>query len=159
MPLIVETGAGVANADSLTSVAFADDFHAKRGNVAWGPLDLEVKEQLLRKATDYAVNVYAPHLAGRTLFVNQTLPFPRFPWGAVVPTIIQQAIAELALIARTTPLMPNITRGKKRVKVGNLEVEYDGNAATSTNFVAASLRFATFMTSLSRGPFAKLVRT
>jgi hypothetical protein len=158
MALIVEDGTGVAGAESLATVAFADAYHAARGNTAWATIDLTVKEQLMRKATDYAAVMYGPSMAGVSVFVNQPLPFPRNLWPTV-PVVIQQAIVELALIARTTPLLPNITRGKKMVKVGPLEVQYDGNSATSTNFVAASLRFAPFLSTLSAGPFAKLVRT
>ena len=159
MALIVEDGTGKPDAESLASVAFADAYHAGRGNAAWAATDAEVKEQLLRKATDYIVSMYAGSWAGLELVAGQALPFPRSPWGLVVPVPIQQACAELALIAKTTPLMPNVTRGKKRVKVGPLEVEYDGNAATSTKFVAASLRIGPFLSVLSTGPFAKLVRT
>jgi hypothetical protein len=53
----------------------------------------------------------------------------------------------LALIAETTPLTPNITRGKKRVKVGPIEVEYDGNAPTGTMFVSASLKLSPWLKS------------
>lgn len=159
MALIVEDGTGIADAESLTTVVFFRDYHAKRGNATAAALTDEVVEQLLRKATDYAVAVYAGSWGSVEVFAGQALPFPRQQWGLAVPVGIQQAITELALIARTTPLMPNITRGKKSVKVGPIAVEYDGNAATSTKFVAASLRFAIFLSSLASGPFAKLVRT
>lgn len=159
MALIVEDGTGIANAESLTSVAFFRDYHAKRGNASAAALTDEVVEQLLRKATDYFVAIYGQSLNSVPAVLGQALPFPRLLWALTVPLLIQQGIVELALIAKTTPLMPNITRGKKRVKIGPLEVEYDGNAPTSTNFVAASLRFAPFVSSFSTGPFAKLVRT
>ena len=157
--LIVEDGTGIANAESLVSVEFADDYHAKRGNAAWAALDLETKEQLLRKANDYFVGIYGERFAGAKYYVNQFLPFPRDKWPGDAPELIKQALAELALIARTTPLMPTITRGKKRVKVGPIDVEYDGNSATSKKFVAASLRIAPFLGGFSSGgPFARLVR-
>lgn len=159
MALIVEDGTGKPDAESLASVEFADIYHANRGNTVWATLDTAIKEQLLRKATDYAVTLYATVWGSLPMFAGQALPFPRVQWGAIVPPTIQQAIAELALTARSTPLMPNVTRGKKRVKVGSLEVEYDGNAATSTQFVAATLRFAPFLSALTGGPFARLVRT
>ena len=160
MALIVEDGTGIADAESLASVEFFKDYHAKRGNAVAATLTDEVIEQLLRKATDYAVALYATQWGSEPAVVGQALPFPRVAWGLTVPLPVQQAIAELALIARTTPLMPNVTRGKKKVKVGPLEVEYDGNASTSTNFVAASLRFAPFLYLVATAsPFAKLVRT
>lgn len=162
MALIVEDGTGVANAESLASVAFADTYHANRGNIAWGDIaDVATKEQLLRKATDYAVAKYAGLWAGVPVSEAQFLPFPRTVNGTNIglPVSIQQAIAELALSAKTSPLMPNIVRGKKKVKVGPIEVEYDGNSAVATTFVAASLRFAPFLSGVASGAMVKLVRT
>lgn len=162
MALIVEDGSGVTGAESLASVAFADAYHAARGNAAWAAVaSEEVKEQLLRKATDYIVNMYAGSWSGVEVVAGQAMPFPRYVASSNigVPLSVKQATAELALIAKTTPLMPNITRGKKRVKVGPLEVEYDGNAATSTRFVAASLRLAPFLSGMATGAMVKLVRS
>lgn len=162
MALIVEDGTGVIGAESLASVQFADTYHAARGNAGWASVaSTEVKEQLLRKATDYAVAMYAGAWNGTPVKADQAMPFPRYIAGANVglPLSIQQAIAELALIAKTTPLMPNVTRGKKRVKVGPLEVEYDGNAATSTKFVAASLRFGPWLSGVATGAMVKLIRS
>jgi len=148
MALTVGNIANNPDLDSPASVSFSDAYHENRGNAAWANLDDEVKEQLLRKAGDYMKAKYGVHWS--TLFSTLT----------TVPTPIAQAAAELAFIARTTPLMPNVTRGKKKVKVGPLEVEYDGNAATSTEFVAASLRIAPYLaTPVSVGPFVRLVRT
>lgn len=162
MALIVEDGTGVANADSLASVAFADQYHADRGNAGWASVaSTEVKEQLLRKATDYAVAMYSGLWNGVEVVAGQSLPFPRIIAGknVGVPLSVKQAIAELALIAKTTPLMPNVTRGKKKVKVGPLEVEYDGNSATATKFVAASLRFGPWLSGIATGAMVKLVRS
>lgn len=163
MALIVEDGTGVDGAESLASVAFADEYHAARGNTAWTDIaQNETKEQLLRKATDYAVNMYAGSWAGVTVSPTQSLPFPRIVNGTNIglPISIQQAIAELALSAKTSPLSPNISRGKKRVKVGPIEVEYDGNSASATIFVAASMRFAPFLSGFSsNSAMARLVRT
>lgn len=159
--LIVEDGTGVLNAESLASVAFADTYHAARGNSAWtGIASVETKEQLLRKATDYAVNTYAGAWAGVTVSSTQSLPFPRLVSSVNIglPVSIQQAIAELALSAKTSPLMPNITRGKKRVKVGPIEVEYDGTSSVATAFVNASLRFAPYLVGIATGAMVRLVR-
>ncbi len=162
MALIVEDGTGVTGAESLASVAFADAYHAARGNAGWASVaSTEVKEQLLRKATDYAIAVYYGNWNGVEVATGQALPFPRYVNTINIgnPLGVQQAIAELALIAKSTPLMPNVTRGKKRVKVGPLEVEYDGSAATATKFVAASLRFAPFLGGAVSSAMVKLVRT
>lgn len=162
MALIVEDGTGVEGAESLASVEFADAYHAARGNAAWAAIaSTEIKEQLLRKATDYAVGVYYGSWLGSQVSSAQALPFPRYVNGSNVgvPLSIQQAIAELALIAKTTSLMPNVTRGKKRVKVGPIEVEYDGASPASTKFVAASLRFSPWLSGMVNGAMVKLVRS
>ncbi len=147
--LIVETGEGVANAESLCSVAFFRDYHAKRGTDT-AMIAEEIVEQLLRKATDYIKYRFGEFFAGVPYFVDQPLPFPRRP-SLTVPLPIVEATAELALIARTTPLMPTITRGKKKVKVGPLEVEYDGAAATAPKFVSAAMRIAAYVTGAAFG--------
>lgn len=160
MALIVEDGSGIPDAESMATVAFFRDFHGKRGNDVTGLSD-ETIEQLLRKATDYAVDTYAGLWAGIPATTVQNMPFPRIVGGVNIglPVSIQQAIVELALVARTTPLMPSVSRGKKKVKIGPLEVEYDGNAPTATVFTSASLKFAPFLkTGVGRGVNARLVR-
>ncbi len=164
--LIVEDGTGLPNADSLTSLAFADEYHLARGNEAWGAIINERKEQLLRKATDFTTYIIGPSFAGVRAVVGQSLPFPRYSvtdinlYSLGVPIAIQEAVAELALIANTTPLLPTSTAvRKKRVKVGPIEVEYDTASFNGPRFVAATARFAAFMDYRSSGMTARLVRT
>ena len=161
MPFIVETGVGYNNSNSLASVEFADEYHAERGNAAWADIELARKQQLLIKATDYATGKYGSAFDGRKAIAGQALPFPRIVNYTNVgnPIGVQQAIAELALIANTTPLSPNVARGKKRVKVGPIDVEYDGNSSTQTEFVTASLKLAPFLKSTAGGMTRRLVRT
>ena len=139
---IAEDGTGLIDANSLISVEFADSYHADRGNTQWAGLSLERKQQLLIRATDYIVNIYTGHLLGDVLFVTQALPFPRLInfTSVGIPTAVRKAVAELALVANTIDLIPNqVKRGKKRVKIGPLEVEYDGNSPVAPKFVTASL--------------------
>lgn len=155
---VVEDGSGKADANSLCSVEFADAYHADRGNAGWEALTTAVKQQNLVKATDYFVGTFESLLLGSPIYTTQALPYPRVGWG--VPRGIQQGIAELALVAKSTPLTPNVTRGKKKVKVGPLEVEYDGNSSVATKFVAASLKFGPFLMGKLNGiSQAKLVRS
>lgn len=162
MALIVENGTGVVNAESLANVAFFRSYHADRGNdSAAEPTDLVV-EQLLRKATDYIVGKYSGSWAGVQVLLTQSLPFPRIVNGVNIglPLFIQQGVVELALIAKTSALLPSVNRGKKRVKIGPLEVEYDGNNPTATKFVAASMRFAPYLSGFaSNSSMIKLIRT
>ena len=162
MALIVEDGTIVPNADSLASVDFADLYHSNRGNSLWAQIAMvEAKEQLLRKATDYVVVKFQGAWKGDLVSSNQHLPFPRIvsEQNIGVPDLVKQAICELALSASNSPLMPNIVRGKKKVKIASLEVEYDGNSSTATNFVAATLRFKPFLDAVSNGFTSKLVRS
>jgi hypothetical protein len=107
--------------------------------------DPTVKEQLLRKVGDYLSATYG-RVWSRGLVASST-----------VPVALAKASAELALIAKTTPLVTNVTRGKKRVKVGPLEIEYDGNATTQTQFVMASRMLAPLLVATS-GAMVKLNR-
>lgn len=163
MPLIVEDGTGLANADSLASVAFADTYHADRGNEVWAGFTLEKKEQLLRKATDYIKYRFGPNFIGAKVKVTQAQPFPRVInyVNVGVPVEIQEAVAELALVANTSQLMVNVnTVQKKSVKVGPITVEYDNSSFQAPRFIAATSRLATYLSAPVAGmSTAKLIRT
>lgn len=160
MAFIAEDGTGIAGANSLASVEFADVYHAERGNVAWAALDLSAKQQNLVKATDYAVGKYGAVFNGCLVISNQALPFPRYINGVniLLPVGIQQAIAELALISATTNLMPTLGRSKKSVQVGPIKVEYDEDSSQEKQFISASLKLCPFLRGIS-GAMVKLVRS
>ncbi|CAB4131768.1 hypothetical protein UFOVP131_39 [uncultured Caudovirales phage] len=145
MALSVGNIAASSTYDSAVSVEYVDAYHEARGNAAWGLTDPTVKEQLLRKVGDYLSATYG-RVWSRGLVASST-----------VPVALAKASAELALIAKTTPLVTNVTRGKKRVKVGPLEIEYDGNATTQTQFVMASRMLAPLLVATS-GAMVKLNR-
>lgn len=169
MAIIVEDGTGLSNSETYISVAEADTYHANRGNDAWAALTNTVKEQLLRKSTDYLSAVYGSSWAGYPVKTTQALDFPRrdvpAPLGwydyNVIPVPLKQAQAELALIAATTTLMPTTqTRGKKKVKVGPIEVEYDGTAPTAPKFLFASAKIDPLLKAYaSSGVMVKLERS
>lgn len=146
MALIVGNIAASPIAESAVSVSQADLYHENRGNAAWAALDDEVKEQLLRKATDYIRDKFDGSWSAATM----AAPLP--------PVNMASATSALALIARTTPLNPVITRGKKRVKVGSLEIEYDGEAATAPKFVEIIDRLAPLLTTTTTGGMRRLYR-
>ena len=95
--MVVEDGTGLANADALISVSYADDYHAARGN-AWAGTETE-KEQAIVKATDY-MNVML--WAEGRLTDTQALFVP-FEVSAF-PDAIKRACAEYALRARSAVL-------------------------------------------------------
>lgn len=143
MALITEDGSGLAGAESLCSVAFADDHHAARGVTIWSPLSVTEKEQALRRGTDYLEQVYGVRLSGYRQTTGQALAWPRYEvprkggfkgefWPiSTVPAPISRACAEMALRAARADLAPDIGRLKKSVTVGPIKTEYvDGDGVT-----------------------------
>lgn len=157
---IVEDGTIVTDANSLVSVEFADAYHAERQNNSWATHSPERKEALLIRATDYLTGVYANALIGVPMSSAQLLPFPRYInyTNVGVPTTIKATVAELALIAGSQSLVPTISRGKKRVKVGPLEVEYDGNSPSAPRFTAAMLKLIPYLKGTAFAGTVKLQR-
>jgi hypothetical protein len=164
MSLIVENGTGLANAESYISVADADTYHSNRGSSAWTSLTTAVKEQALRKATDYIEQVYRLRFLGFRHTELQALSFPRdevqrkdftylnqfsFYPNDVVPTEVANACADLGLRASTDDLAPDIERIAKKEKVASLEVEYDDTKQAYTKYRAIDNLLAPFLSSSS----------
>ncbi len=159
MPLIVEDGTGLANADSLISIEFANTYHASRGNVAWVDILPAQKEIVLRRATDYITYIFGRSFVSSKLVSGQSLPFPRLAWSGV-PLGVKEAVAELALIANSTPLMPTSKTIRKRsIKVGPIAVEYDMQSGSGLSFANAVSRLGEFLGASSSGMTTRLVRT
>jgi hypothetical protein len=141
MSLIVETGSGASNSESYISVADASTYHTNRGNSEWAALASDtVREQALRRATDYMEQVYRLRWLGYRKLESQALSWPRdevqradftylnqfaFYPDDEVPTEVKNACAELALRASTDDLLPDLTQGIIRERVDVLETEYD----------------------------------
>ncbi|WP_338762010.1 DnaT-like ssDNA-binding protein [Massilia sp. METH4] len=167
MPLIVETGAGLPDAESYASVSEADAYHAARGsNAQWAALAVERREQLLREATEYMA-CYGSSLSGRRRFAAQALDWPRE--GAMahgfdvppetVPPSIKRACAVLAMKAATGSLRPAAGQVKKRQKVGPLEVEYQDSSTAGALHPAADALVSPYFDDLAGNPFmARLER-
>ena len=155
MALIVEDGTGKADAESYISVANADTYHANRGNTTWATLTTDEKEQALRRATDYLLEVYRLKWKGSRVNDIQALDHPRsfmerddgeylsyenlnisngnyyYP-NDVVVTEVKNACALMAWKAAAGELAPDLSQGVLREKVDVLEVQYDPN---STQYV------------------------
>jgi hypothetical protein len=166
MAFIVEDGTGRADANSFISVEDADAYHALRGNSAWAGLTLEKKQANLVVAFDYMEGVYGMAYPGRRVYAQQGSSFPRVGMSAYgfpvkpneIPQTVKKVQAELAFIANSQPLTANAKRGKKRVKVGPIDVEYDGSAPMQTVFVAAARMMAPLLGGFANGVNVKLVR-
>lgn len=154
-----------ANANSLCSVADADAYHAARKNAAWLALANDDKEANLIKATDYLGQVYGQRWKGVRTSSLQTLDWPRYDVCAngypvasdIVPVAVANACAEMALRAITSPsLAPDVSRLKKRVKVGPIETEYVDGSTGLTRYTAVDNMLAAYLS--SSGSMIKLVR-
>lgn len=111
MTFIIEDGTVVTGANSLASVAYADDYFLTRGNTVWGALSDSDKKSALVNATDYIETLYRPRLAGALVETDQSLCFPRTYDTAltpIMPTNMLKAVSEYAVRASQAPLAPDI---------------------------------------------------
>lgn len=133
MAFLAEDGTGLAAANSLGTVAYADAYFAERGVVAWAGTNT-AKEQALVRATDYIETRWGRRnkFMGAPQFDVQALSFPRLYINedGVVPDGIKKAVSEYALRALTTVLLkdpPVDATGRLpsllRSKVGPIETE------------------------------------
>lgn len=154
MALVVETGTGSATGESYISVTDADTYHSDRGNATWATLTTAVKEQNLRKATEYMLQQYRIRWKGVRMTSTQALDWPRayvyleavvtganqeFPnlvADNIVPVEVKRACAELALKASSAELLADTERATIREKVDVIEVEYDKNATQEKKYTA-----------------------
>lgn len=140
MAFIVETGIGLQDANSLTSVSFADEYFADRMNDVWSKLTVDAKQAALLRATAYVCGNY--EFKGARLTHSQALCWPRGgiigPEGQIplgVPRCIQIATSELAVRASQGPLIqdPVVDEGGRPIKIKQLRagplqkmIEYAG---------------------------------
>lgn len=146
MPLIVETGTGLANADSYCSLAFANAYLAALGFTAWDSLDdSDDKEPALRRATQYMLTEYRSAWRGNRNSSTQALDWPRYGVpqedglggyyaNNVVPTEIQQACALLAVRANAGELDPDLGPPVTEETIGPITTKYAQGARQTTKY-------------------------
>lgn len=167
MTLIVENGTVVASAESYITVTDADTYLAARGLTTWAALVTAAKEQALRKATDYMVQIYRARWKGYRKDADQTLDWPRvwvylepYSQGAIgtypflvdddiVPTEVKNVCAELALRSSVADLAPDLTRGKQSVTIGPISTVYDSADPQYTRYRALDLTLRPYLTGSS----------
>ena len=151
MALIPETGDGLPDANSYTSIEEADAYLADREAAAWFPLSDYQKTAGLIEATAYLDGTYT--WVGKVQYGSQALGWPRV-YGCdhegreiasdAVPAQVARATALLAVEAAAGRLQPSTTATSgalKRKRVGPLELEYfegTAGAATARSFPAVS---------------------
>lgn len=145
MPLIVETGANIANADAYDSVANTDTYFDNRNNTVWGAAEFTDKEYAIRLATTYLDGYYT--FNGYRSNTDQVLAWPRVLSGGAdgdgkdiaddeIPLDLKKAMYELALENLTERLGISQDRAGmvKSEKVGSLQVVYMDGASSSKRF-------------------------
>ena len=168
MALIVENGTGLADAESYVSVADADTYFSKRGNAAWAALATAVKEESLRKATDYMVETYRLRWKGSRVNGVQALDWPRafvlradfqyagmngqtmiggesFYPSDVVPVEVANACAELAFRASSADLLADYGSQVKSETVGPISVTYADGARQTVRYAAIDRKLSPFL--------------
>ncbi|MFM9829734.1 MAG: DnaT-like ssDNA-binding protein [Sphingomonas sp.] len=154
MALIVETGSASTTAESFASVAAADTRHSANGNAAWAALaTTAIKEQSLRRATQYMEQAYRTRWHGLRKERLQALSWPRNDvviegWSIdsdVVPPEVVNACIDLALKAATATLAPDLERAIVREKAGPLETEYSEFSPQVVRYRAIDMALAPFL--------------
>jgi len=142
MTIIVEDGTGLSTAECYASVAECDTRLAARGFALWATMSTTEKENALRRATDYMVQVYRLRWAGTRMTSAQVLDWPRamvpkrdvlgsgyrsFPnyySPTVVPTEVKNANIDLAYKAAAGELAPDLQPQVASETVGSIAVQY-----------------------------------
>ena len=168
--LNVETGAGLADADSYASVAAADARCASLGLTAWVALAEADKEIALRKAMMFMAT-YRVRWSGRRVYQRQALDWPRYNVlvdgfivpSTIVPADVVNACIDLAVRAGSgEDLLPDLDTGSnaiKKDKTGPLETEYFQNTTDARErFVAVDALLAPYFGSAGGGNSMKVVR-
>lgn len=144
MALIVENGSIVTNANTYVTTTDFDAYLSARGKFLGG--NNGTSEQLLLSAMDY---IESRDFAGVKNTKSQPLQWPRtgvYVDGFLVaddeiPADLKYAQIEVAIAidSGTNPMAP-LGRETKREKVGDIEVEYDDGARSTTELVAVNAR-------------------
>lgn len=141
MAFVSEDGTGLSNANSYSSVAYADAYFADRGILTWDGTDA-LKENWLIRATDYIDLRFRSRFKGSPLTPTQALAFPRKIYTvSCFPDDVKKACCEYALRAKTGALAPDPVVSetgqvvsKTEEKVGPIEekITFSANASNST---------------------------
>ncbi|HNT88273.1 MAG TPA: hypothetical protein PKL84_10455 [Candidatus Hydrogenedentes bacterium] len=141
--LIVEDGSGKTDADSYVSVTDADIYVTDRYTAAstWLDLTEDQKEAFLRRACQFLDSYFRGKWKGVKRTSTQSLAWPRASVldeegyliaDDSVPPVVIEAQIESALILHGGYDLQAVLSGTgtvTRQKVGEIEVEYDGNVS------------------------------
>ena len=130
MAFVAEDGTGLATANALVTVAFADEYFTDRGIGVWTGSDT-VKQAALIKATDYVETRFGSLFYGDKKSPTQALSHPRVNTSTgEFPVAVKRAVCEYAVRALGASLLPDPEihasgQGLERTrsKVGPIEEE------------------------------------
>ena len=133
MAFTVETGVGVAGANSYASLAAALAYHADRRNTAWTDATDPDREAALVRASCALDALFS--WPGMRLTEDQGLGWPRVSaydrdgyYLEGVPSAVIAATCEAALVelAESGAMAKSSESGLKRLKIGQIEKEWAG---------------------------------
>ena len=163
MAFVVETGAGLSNANSYASVSAADSYVADRGIAGWTALSSTIKQQSLVNATDYLEATYRGAWKGNRVSETQSLSWPRynvivdgfnFP-ANVVPTQVINACIEMAIRASLgETLLADQGQRVRREKIDVIEVEYHDYSDPTQRYPLVNRMVMPYLISASESGFA-----
>ncbi len=139
MALIVEDGTGKTDADAYVAAAFVTTYQAARGRAAWAVFSSTVKDECVRRATDYIDLRFGARFRGTRRTGTQALEWPRrdaydnsgFAYQGI-PTALQKACAEYALISGLVGELaarPSPPAGTQSVATGVVVAPIGGSGA------------------------------
>jgi hypothetical protein len=170
MAFVVETGAGLSNANSYASVSAADSYVADRGITGWASLSQTIKEQSLVKATDYLEATYRAAWKGNRVSETQALSWPRYNVvvddfnfaSNVVPLQVVNACIEMAIRASAgETLLADQGQRVRREKIDVIEVEYQDYSDPTQRYPLVNRMVMPYLISASESGFSvtRVIRT
>lgn len=176
MALIVEDGSVVPGSESYLAVVDATAYHLNRGNAVWAALATDtIREQCLRKATDYMVQMYRSRWKGFRKDGTQLLDWPRsfvylepfvhgivgtYPFlvsSTIVPLEVKNVCAELAVRVSVADLAPDLDRQAISKSVGPIRIDYDRSSQYYKQYRSLDALLAPYLNGSSSS--VKLMRT
>ncbi len=101
-----------------------------------------LREQWLRKASEYMTNTYRNRWQGQIVEEDQALSWPRYGVivegysidDDVIPETIKRACAELALRASSADLQADLEQGVLSEQIGPIKVDYDRSSPQAKRY-------------------------
>jgi len=125
---VVEDGSGKSDANSYSTIEFADQYWLNRGSpVAWSGATVAARQNALRQGTFYLDDVYGGVWRGTISTLTQSLTWPRVSaadadnglvyYSDAIPTRLKEAACEVALRHISgIDLRPDLAAGVDNVK-------------------------------------------